>query len=99
MKSKIQFPQNDVISNQKETTPICNENLKKDQKQNKKTPLKMIKGKVKVYTNNKPDKADCKYLDEESELLLISERMLLFLKFSFLFLILASLVFFLLRHA
>jgi hypothetical protein len=63
-----------------------------EQKQKKKTSSKLIKGKVKVY-NSRPKLANSEYFDDESEFNLISERMLLFLKFTFLFLILT--VFFL----
>lgn len=63
-----------------------------EQKQKKKTSSKLIKGKVKVY-NSRPKLANSEYFDDESELNLISERMLFFLKFTFLFLILT--VFFL----
>ncbi|HEU4789849.1 MAG TPA: hypothetical protein VFS71_09200 [Flavobacterium sp.] len=67
-----------------------------EQKQKKKTPSKLIKGKVKVYNNNsRPKLINSEYLDDESELNLISERMLLFLKFTFLFLILTVFFFFL----
>ncbi|PZX92647.1 hypothetical protein DOS84_14415 [Flavobacterium aquariorum] len=59
-----------------------------EQKQKKKTSSKLIKGKVKVYSNNDRLKlTNSQYHDDESELELISERMLLFLKFTFLILI------------
>jgi hypothetical protein len=62
-----------------------------EQKQNKKSPSKLIKGKVKVY-NSSAKLIDSEYLDDESELNLISERMLIFLKFTFLFIILIALL-------
>lgn len=62
-----------------------------EQKQKKKTPSKLIKGKVKVYRNtSRPKLINRENLDDESELNLISERMLLFLKFTFLLLILIA---------
>lgn len=62
-----------------------------EQKQKKKTPPKLIKGKVKVYRNtSRPKLINRENLDDESELNLISERMLLFLKFTFLLLILIA---------
>ncbi|PVX47726.1 hypothetical protein C8C85_3681 [Flavobacterium sp. 103] len=63
-----------------------------EQKQKKKKSSKFIKGKVKVY-NSRAKLINSEYHDDESELNLVSERMLLFLKFTFLFLILT--VFFL----
>jgi hypothetical protein len=56
----------------------------------KKIPLqKIFKGKVKVYNTNKRLKHIQNIeLDDESELNLISNRMLLFLKFTILFIIL-----------
>lgn len=81
--------------NQKENTLTYSKNQysKTEQKQNKKASSKLFKGKVKVYSNNsKPNLIDDDYLDEESELNLVSERMLFFVKFIFLFLIIMTFV-------
>jgi hypothetical protein len=64
-----------------------------EQKQYKKSATKLIKGKVKVYSNNSfPRLTNYENLDDETELFLISERMLHFLKFTFLFIILITLL-------
>lgn len=68
-----------------------------DQKQNKKA--KVIKGKVKIYSNNNKSKhINNGNLNDETELMLISERLLLFLKFTFFFLLLIAFVIFLKKH-
>lgn len=99
MKNKIKFSENDDIQerqslNQKKNLSLCDPNQysKEESKRYKKSPFRVIKGKVKVYHNSKPNLIDKGYLNDESELHLISERMLLFLKFTFLILILTSLL-------
>lgn len=90
MKNKIKFSENDGIQekqfiNQKKAGSICDSNLysTEEQKRTKKFAFKVIKGKVKVYhNNNKPKLIDDKYIDDESELMLVSDRMLHFLKFA-----------------
>lgn len=64
-----------------------------EQKQNKKSSSKLIKGKAKVYSDNNFSRlANSENLDDETELYLVSERMVLFLKFTFLFIILITLL-------
>lgn len=99
MKNKTEFSKNDIIQteqfiNVQKTASTYDENQysKVEQKQNKKSPSKVIKGKVKVYHNNNRSKLiNHENLDDDSELNLISERMLLFLKFTFLSLLIIAL--------
>lgn len=94
MKNKIEFSENDIIlekqSNKRGIELLYNQSIesKAEYKQSK-LFSKMIRGKVKVYNNSKF--ADGKCFDEESELMLISKRMLLFLKCAFLILIVSEL--------
>jgi hypothetical protein len=89
--SKNDTDQERKFTNQKENEFANDQNQYSivEQKQKKKASTKFIKGKVKVF-NTKPKLINNEYLDDESELNLISERMLLFLKFTFLFLILIA---------
>jgi len=69
------------------------------QKQNKNTKSKLIKGKVKVYSDNNRSKLiNNRNLDDETELMLISERLLLFLKLTFFVLLLTAFFIFLKRN-
>lgn len=84
MKNKIKFSEKNETRirqfiDQKQTEPIG------EQKSDRKPFHKIIKGKVKVYHHNgKPNFWPNKHLyNDESELILISDRMLLFLKFAF----------------
>ena len=70
-----------------------------EQKQNKKTKSKLIKGKVKVFSNsNRLKFINNEILDDETELVVISERIIYFLKFTLLFLILIAFFIFLKRN-
>lgn len=67
-----------------------------EQKQYKKNTAKLIKGKIKVYNNHSFSKSmNSENLDDETELFMVSERMVLFLKITFLLVILISLLIFL----
>ncbi|MDR6844255.1 hypothetical protein [Flavobacterium granuli] len=80
------------ITNQtKELVNQTRNTFTNEKKQFKITSSKLIKGKVKVYTNSRPKLNNSDYLDDESELYLVSERMLLFLKFALVFLTLTAL--------
>lgn len=64
-----------------------------EQKQYKKSSAKFIKGKVKVYSSNSFSRlTNSENLDDETELYLISERMALFLKVTFLLILLVTLL-------
>ena len=99
MKNKTEFSKNDTIQTgqfiiDKKTESKYDENQysKVEEKQNKKSPFKVIKGKVKVYHNNtRPKLINNENLDDDSELDLVSERMLIFLKFILLSLLIMSL--------
>lgn len=89
MKNKIKFSEKNEIQerqflDQKETESIG------EQKSDRKPFHKIIKGKVKVYHNNhKPNFWCHKHnYNDESELILISDRMLLFMKFVFVVIVL-----------
>ena len=88
MKNKIESSRNKDFETEQF---MSNQNHYLKAKQSKKTFPKMIKGKVKVY-DNKSKQIDGKQIDDESELILIFNRMGFFLKFVFLFLILISLL-------
>lgn len=95
MKNKIEFFENEDIQtkhyiNQKKDTSY-DQNLKKKQKGNTKDSFKVIKGKVKVYNNN--SKPVSHKHDDKSELILISNRMLHFVKFTFVLIILLFILF------
>lgn len=88
MKNKIEFSRNNEV----ETEQFMNNQKQYSKaKQSKKTFSKIIKDKVKA-DGNKSKHIDGKPIDDESELILISNRMAFFLKFVFLFLILISLL-------
>lgn len=107
MKNKIEFSENEDIQerqfiNQKRNESICDSNQysRVEQKRNKKSPLKIIKGKVKVYHNDTKHKhIDDKFMDDESELILVSDRMLQFLKVVSLFFILISIFLFFKKYS
>lgn len=89
MKNKIEFSGKEKIQkgqfiDQNNAMPITDENQKSDIK----SSHKVIKGKVKVYHNHKTKFTDDKHLDNNAELLMVSERMMLFLKFTFILIIL-----------
>lgn len=96
MKNKMEFLKKDVIKkqfiDQNNSGLIANE--EKEQKRNLEPTHKVIKGKVKVYHSNfKLNFSDSEHFDNDSELLIVSKRMLLFLKFIFTICILFSLLF------
>lgn len=91
MKKNIEFTPFDTI--QKTSALVNDEKFKAQQIKNQKASSKIIKGKVKSYKKSIKPKFinNAVNLDEESELILISERMLLVLKLTFLFLIISTL--------
>jgi hypothetical protein len=95
MKNKIEFPENDIIQPRQFITSAGssfdqNQYPKAEQKKKVK-PSKIIKGKVKIYnSNNEVKLIDNDWLDDEAELEIVSKRMSIFLKFTFLFLIVLS---------
>lgn len=92
MKNKIFFLEKNEIQNRQFIDQKQSESIE-EQKSLKKPFHKIIKGKVKVYHNNhKPIFCEHKNShSDESELTLISFRMLLFMKFASLLFILISL--------
>ena len=89
MKNKIDFLRKEAIP--KRDTSTCN-HYEKAEELIKKTPTKLIKGKVKTYKKNvSPKRSDNEYFEDNLELTIISKRMLLFLKVSSIFMIISSL--------
>ncbi|AOW10165.1 hypothetical protein [Flavobacterium gilvum] len=96
MKSKTEFLKEDIIPenqfiDQNKTRSMAQQNnyYKVKQKGNTLSSLKVFKGKVEVFYQIK----DNKHLDNKSELLLVSQRMLSFLKFTTVFFILILILF------
>ena len=72
---------------------VQNQHKTSEQKQYKKSSAKLIKGKAKVYSNDNFSRlANSENLDDKTELYLVSERMILFLKYTFLFIILITIL-------
>jgi len=98
MKNKIEFSENDTIQkrqiiNLQENRLRFEQNTHSITAQNQGIKaFKIIKGKVKIQDSNSDQKfAKNDWLDDEEELVIVWKRMLLFLKFAFMFLLVFSL--------
>jgi len=95
MKNKIEFPENNTFEakqfiNQISAGSSFNK-IYSDITQNQSfNPSKIIRGKVKIHGSNSRQNSNNDWLDDEEELEIVWKRMLLFVKFIFLFLIVSS---------
>jgi len=99
MKNKIVFPKNDAIQtrqlvNQASTRSLFDENLNpKVEGMQRIKASKIIKGKVKIYSSKNEEKfVNNDWLGDDAELDIVSKRMSLFLKFTFVCLTIISLL-------
>ena len=97
MKNKIENPENEFVPtaqlvNKKDDKLRSDQNAFSNTENNQSIKSsKIIKGKVKIQANNSRLKlTNTEWLDDEEELQIVWKRMLLFLKFIFLFLIVSS---------
>lgn len=106
MKNKIEFPKKEAIQirqliNQANSECSFDENQKTEVEGIQRIKAsKIIKGKVKVYNSKDKMKfVNSDFLDDEAELDIVSKRMSLFLKLTFLMLIVISVLIFFKKNA
>ena len=100
MKTKIESSKNDISVTRQFMTSAGSSfdkiiNSNSYQKQKEKKTSKIIKGKVKIFNkNNGMRLINRGFLNDREELEIVSKRMAIFLKFTFLFLMVFSLLIF-----
>nr|WP_315154398.1 hypothetical protein [uncultured Flavobacterium sp.] len=90
MKNKIDFLRYQAIP--KSITLTC-DHYEEAEEFNRKKSIKLIKGKVKIYKKTvSPKSAAKEYFEDDLELNVISKRMSLFLKITFIFIMISTLL-------